>query len=665
MSKSIKQSKYCNCQTSSNKKILKQDVNHSFCEKCGCILLKGSNGTIYYTMKAKQKRLPFEFNPISVIKSMKRMTEEKYPFMNEEFNVDKSDKINKDKSIKSINLYLKFRKMILLKLQKLMKTFDYCDLIFYQCLFFLDTYLSHDMTDDMTEKTILYNLVGYFLCALKLKETDIYEPSLDSFFDLSKGIYLSPDKIAYYEVLCLKNIKYNIFSYSAYDWITELLAIGVIFNCEVNSTNEVVLIKGHRHSLVNTINKYSIKLLLNLTAKSILFKYSPMYVALSLIQIAREKYIEQSLIKPKLFSNLINLFGVNPNDYKKCYDEIKMEINEDNNGNQKENINQNEIDNEAEELETINKKADRNESTKKVHKKNKNIYVPNKVKSSNVLVHVKDNLIKNTENSNSKDNEDKNSEEFKEKDNSKEDKAIELTLNEIGVNKKYKLKTEKDNIKGTEKRHNKHLSIDCTNTGFKNSLKSHDNLPHIAFNLKEKNLITNTIEEDKLGISQTKDFYHNNKRNKSITKELISLKTITNKPLPISLKTMNNSNIASSREKDLTKSNKKKKSKFAINSSINLDKINNNNNNDIILKKNSLLTSNKLPRLSNFEDLMKDRIETNIIELNKENNNKSKNKISYKLKNNNNLEINVTLPDKDVRKTQSNKKITKKILKVF
>ena len=184
MPKSTSQKKYCNCQISSDTKILKKEVNHSFCEKCGSILLKGANGTIYYTLKPKQKRLPYELNPINIFQSMKKMSEENYPNIKEDYNIDKSDKLNKDKIIKSINLYLKYRKMILLKLQKLMKQFDYCDSIFYQCLFFLDTYLSHDMNKETNEKTILYYLVGYFLCSLKLKETDIYEPSLDSFFDL-------------------------------------------------------------------------------------------------------------------------------------------------------------------------------------------------------------------------------------------------------------------------------------------------------------------------------------------------------------------------------------------------------------------------------------------------------------------------------------------------
>ena len=39
--------------------------------------------------------------------------------------------------------------------------------------------------------------------------------------------------------------------------------------------------------------KYIKKMLLNIALKNILVKYSPMYIAFSLIQIAREKYLDK------------------------------------------------------------------------------------------------------------------------------------------------------------------------------------------------------------------------------------------------------------------------------------------------------------------------------------------------------------------------------------
>ena len=62
--------------------------------------------------------------------------------------------INEEK----LNIYLKNRKTLILKLQKLYKIFDFCDMTFFQCLFYLDTYLRNDIYENMSEKTLLYNL---------------------------------------------------------------------------------------------------------------------------------------------------------------------------------------------------------------------------------------------------------------------------------------------------------------------------------------------------------------------------------------------------------------------------------------------------------------------------------------------------------------------------
>ena len=119
-----------------------------------------------------------------------------------------------------------------------------------------------------------------------------------------------------------------------------LLSNGVIFNCEIENNNEIILIKGHRHSIVKAIQKYSLKLLFMLTIKHILIKYAPMYIAISLIQISREKYIENKMIKPELFFKLIDLYGIKYTDYQKCYEEILAEINKKNKINESEEKNE-------------------------------------------------------------------------------------------------------------------------------------------------------------------------------------------------------------------------------------------------------------------------------------------------------------------------------------
>ena len=182
----MRQRKFCNCHISTNKKILKSEIDHSFCDKCGCILLKDEKGKIYFTLKSKQNRLPYDLSPITIIKNMKKKTDENTPFIYEEYNINKADKYIIDKTLKSIDIYLKHRKMLLLTLQKLIKAFDYCDMIFYQSLFYLDTYLSHHMTEEISEKKLLYYLIGFFLCSVKFKEVDAFEPPLNTFLIYQK-----------------------------------------------------------------------------------------------------------------------------------------------------------------------------------------------------------------------------------------------------------------------------------------------------------------------------------------------------------------------------------------------------------------------------------------------------------------------------------------------
>ena len=284
----MRQSKYCICSLSSNKEILKSNINYSFCDKCGSILIKDKEGNIFYTLKSNPSPiLPYELNPIIIIKNMKKKLDENYPFINEEFNINKADIDNIEKELNSINIYLNYRKKLLLTLQKLIIQFDYSDRTFYQCLFFLDTYLSHHLSDDISEQKILYYLIGYLLCSLKLMETDAFIPSLNELKNIFNEFDLFSDKISYYEILCLKNINFNIFSYAAYDWIFQLINNGIVFNCEIENYNEEASNKSFKYTLINSINKYILTSLLSLTRTNLFFKYSPMYIALSLIQISR------------------------------------------------------------------------------------------------------------------------------------------------------------------------------------------------------------------------------------------------------------------------------------------------------------------------------------------------------------------------------------------
>ena len=627
--KDAKENKYCNCTIPSNKQILKSNINHSFCSKCGSVLIKGPDNNIYYTMKPKQKIKPTELSPIEMIKKMKKKTEEEYPYLNNDYNMNDIEKFNKEKLSKSIDNYLKHRKMIILTLQKMMKMLDFSDLIFYQCLFYIDTYLSHNMTEDMTEKKILYYLVGYFLCSAKLKETDIYEPSLDSFCCLKKKIYLSMDKILYYEVICLKSIKYNIFSYSAYDWISELITIGIVFDCEINKDNSIILINGHRHSILNTISKSAMKMLLNITVKDIFIKYSPMYVAFSLIQISREKYLDKKIINTKLFHELISLYGVNFKDYKVCYKELKAEIGDkkiESKGVLDNEKNENSKKKESDEI--IRKVSNDDCDAANTHvKMDKNVVVVNKMKSSTTVIRVKDNLINNKEVSKfqekkeDKDDKDKEDEEndqdniiiFDENNNEEQKVENKLCLNDDDDTESKTINSNNNKMRNSldlahvKVKNKNRLFIDCKNNVF----RSNDNLPKIDLlfdkNLKETDLIketdVNKISRKKGKRSPTKQnttntFLKTNQKTLNPIKNKNILGSVDNKRYFQSNFSNNNSNFKPKEELDSMR-----RSLFYDNSN-NFTKLT--AKDKIGILNNKMKSSNVMPVISQFDKIIKE-----------------------------------------------------------
>ena len=619
--KDIKQAKYCNCSAPCDKNILKPNINHSFCQNCGSILLKDYNKNIYYTLKAKQNINKIEFSPIDIILSMKNKTEAEYPYINREYNINNIEKWNKENLLKSINLYLKHRKMIISNLQKLMKSFDFSDLIFYQTLFYIDNYLSHHMSEEITEKTILYYLVGYFLCSAKSKETDLSQPSLDSFCSLQKKIYLTLEKISYYEVKCLQSIDYNIFSYTVYDWITELLSIGIIFDCEINKNNYIILINGHRHHIINAINKKIMIMLLNITTNNLFIKYSPMFIAFSLIQIAREEYLDKNYIKHKLFIKLINLYGVNFNDYKKCYLEIKENIKKKENKNENGVFDQ-KIVSHYKKLKIINPE-DITLANNINQNKNSSILKKFKFKSSMELpfLELNKNNIKNEEKEKEVNNNDIIKNEnivFKDESNEKKENnnigsESKLTFDlDNEAHSKLKIKSSKD-INHIKIKNKKLLFINYNNIAY----KSDENLPIINLTL-EQNLSQFSNKE-----KNEKNYFFNFKYSSSNNnpKKDISLKT--DQKFFNSIKNKNNLNSLDNKRLCLANFNSKSnynffKKKREINSlkhyffyfSNNQKKIDNNEK-KVIIKNINIMRSEFPSKITNLNNLIKKDIKDN------------------------------------------------------
>ena len=459
MLKYFRPKKICNCTNPIDKEILKREINHSFCKRCGSIILNSNDGKINFTLKPKQKQAPNETSPFEIIRSMKENTEKNCPYLN-----------NTEESFKSKAVYLLNRKMILYHLQKLMKTFDYNDIVFYQCLFFMDYVFSQKVNHELSEKEIMYYLIGYFLCSTKMKETDASEPPLEYFVKIKQNTFFSIKQIAQYEVACLKSINYNIFSYSAYDWVMQLISIGIVFDCEIDSKNSIIILNGHRHTIINSINKYILKMLLNLTLKNIFLKYSPAQIAFSLIQIAREKFLDPNLINNNLYNKLINFYYINFDEFQNCYEELKLEINQEvvqkEKDENEEKNNENNNNNENIKSKIIKKYFIENNFIGNIYKMKKNVIL-NKSSSCKVLLNSFKNINEKEIAENNKEINEKNI-----KDKLNEKTSIEKEKISGGKNDKMTINTELNKI--PLKKQNKY----STNYE-KKSGRSNDNLPLI------------------------------------------------------------------------------------------------------------------------------------------------------------------------------------------
>ena len=527
MLKNQKHKKICNCLIPTNKNILKEENNYSFCQRCGSIIFLNNNGNINYTIKPKIKQNSNEVNPVDIIKNMKNITEKNYPNINNEYNININEEKEKEKFCKTIAIYISYRKMIIILLQKLLKIFDFNDVIFYQCLFFMDYIYSHLITEKTSEKEIINYLIGYFLISSKIRETSMTEPPLESFLDMDikEDIILSKRKIAYYEVLCLKSINYNIYSYSAYDWIVHLIGIGIVFNCEINIKNSIILINDHRHTIVKSINKYAFQLLLDLIIKNVFIKYSPMYIAFSIIQISREKFLAQHLINQNLFNKLINLYGIKFDDYKNCYEEIKLNIPcdkaiEDEKNIKEENQNNNESNNKNNmKLKIIKKKSVENSLISTLKKLNNGLPININKRHNESFAqeqnnYLDENNLKLKKIINKKDLNNDNSEEFEGKN-----KDIYGIIND----------EEKQVVKQNKIEFHKNFNFSINYR--ESSLKRNDNLPLIIRNLRynkdqiKKNAEKKNFSKSFFNLDNNSTYKLENSKEKNLRKSLLNIYT--------------------------------------------------------------------------------------------------------------------------------------------
>ena len=301
---------------------LKTNSNqYIYCPKCGSISINYENNS-YYTLKPKNMENEIEIDPVQVVKEMIKNQKINFPFLENDFNINPNESQSKINQIKeNIFLYLSKRKTLLLYLQNITRILNYSDLSFYHCLLDIDLYLSHNISQKMTNEDLIYYLIGFFLNSSKFKETDIYEPELYIFCNNDSKYNLNKERISYYEAKCLKLMGYNFFIFSAYDWLSTFIGIGYIFEGEIDKNNL---------EEINEINTYAFKLLVAITPKNIFFKYSTLYSAISIIKICREDKLDKNKINNTLFDKLLDIYNITFKDCENCYNEIRFALDNDN-----------------------------------------------------------------------------------------------------------------------------------------------------------------------------------------------------------------------------------------------------------------------------------------------------------------------------------------------
>ena len=277
-----------------------------FCFKCSSIVitLNEKYYTVFKVAFDDDETSATEIDPIDLIKYMIKRQNRQYKILSKKFTTKNSDYVNQ-------------RKKLLIYLQKLSCKLKYSDNTFYLSLFLIDNYFSHVNTEEMSEKELFLIVLGFFLISSKYIENDIFEPEFEMFCNFNKSFYLTINEIRTIEMLCLFSINYDMFIYSSVDWLNMFLNIGIIFDKEINNSR-----------LLGNIYIYTQKLLTSITSKMFFFKFTPIQIALSIIQISRERYlINTKKLSYKLFEAYLKIFNLNYKDIEDCYNTIKKELN--------------------------------------------------------------------------------------------------------------------------------------------------------------------------------------------------------------------------------------------------------------------------------------------------------------------------------------------------
>ena len=294
-------------------KLLLISSAYFYCYKCGKLIIV-KNLKMYESITEGK----LEYNPIKVINQM---------ILNQEKNINSKKKYISD-------IYIKNRDLFIYYIKQFCRIINNSKSNFFNCLHLMDSYLIHELKEQITKRNIILITLEFFLVSLKFNEIDLYEPKLNKFCKIDKDIVVSENEIRNYEIKCLKIIDYNIINYSAYDWLKTLNKVGYAFNNRINKL-KFEQIKDKQKLILRRII-YS----------DILYRYDSFIIALSIIHLSMDNTFYTDKTSKELFDLFLTIFSKKFSDYEDCYKDIKIFILNDfsqtKNEDEKNSINLNE-----------------------------------------------------------------------------------------------------------------------------------------------------------------------------------------------------------------------------------------------------------------------------------------------------------------------------------
>ena len=219
-----------------------------------------------------------------------------------------SNQIIKD----NINIYLNIRNNIMAICYNFNKILELHENSLYSSIVFIDNIIK-TYDKKLNEKKIYLICLICCFYSLKFVEDDAPEMDIIELNEFSENYY-DKNEYLYYEVLCLKILKYNLNIPTLFDYVNIINLIGVYFYDE----NNVFIDKNNFNLIVKNLMK-------KIFFSDLSFLYEHYLIAFCIFELARNKYNLNNPEKLKKFKNKFNIH--NENKYNKCKNDIINYIN--------------------------------------------------------------------------------------------------------------------------------------------------------------------------------------------------------------------------------------------------------------------------------------------------------------------------------------------------